>query len=228
MTPGPDRPLSRLRRLAAPRPVPRPAPGERCDLCAAPIPDVHRHLADVHRRALACACGACAILFDGRTAGPARYRLVPERRRELVGVALDDAAWDALGVPVATAFFFHATAADRVVACYPSPGGAIESLPPGDAWSAVVAANPVLAAMAPDVEAFLVHRARGAREHWIVPIDACYRLVAVVRAHWKGFGGGSAVWAEIARFFEGLRRGAERTGRDGRAPAAPREDAWQQ
>src|SRR5581483_11851077 len=141
MTPGPDRPLSRLRRLAAPRPVPRPAPGERCDLCAAPIPDVHRHLADVHRRALACACGACAILFDGRTAGPARYRLVPERRRELVGVALDDAAWDALGVPVATAFFFHATAADRVVACYPSPGGAIESLPPGDAWSAVVAAN---------------------------------------------------------------------------------------
>jgi hypothetical protein len=59
--------------------------------------------------------------------------------------------------------------------------------------------------MEPDVEALLVHRARGAREAWLVPVDACYRLVGVIRAHWKGFSGGARVWAEIARFFDDLR-----------------------
>jgi hypothetical protein len=58
--------------------------------------------------------------------------------------------------------------------------------------------------MAEDVEALLVNRARGARDAWLVPLSDCYRLVAVVRAHWKGISGGDDVTREIARFFASL------------------------
>ncbi len=68
----------------------------------------------------------------------------------------------------------------------------------------------MLASLEDDVEALLVHRARGAREQWLVPVDACYRLVAVVRTHWKGFGGGERVWSEIAAFFDELRAKEDR------------------
>jgi hypothetical protein len=40
---------------------------------------------------------------------------------------------------------------------------------------------------------------------WIVPIDDCYRLAAMIRATWQGFTGGDAVWSEIDAFFSGLR-----------------------
>ena len=62
----------------------------------------------------------------------------------------------------------------------------------------------MLAELQPDVEALLVNRARGARRHLIVPIDDCYRLVAVIRTTWKGLSGGREVWEEIARFFDRL------------------------
>jgi hypothetical protein len=55
--------------------------------------------------------------------------------------------------------------------------------------------------MQPDVEALLVNRARGARSHWLVPIEDPYRLVALIRTRWRGFTGGKEVWIEIDRFF---------------------------
>jgi hypothetical protein len=39
----------------------------------------------------------------------------------------------------------------------------------------------------------------------VVPVDDCYRLVAIVRRHWRGMYGGDTVWEEIQRFFGGLR-----------------------
>ena len=39
----------------------------------------------------------------------------------------------------------------------------------------------MLATLEPDIEALLVNRARGARRHWIVPIDECYALVGLIR-----------------------------------------------
>jgi hypothetical protein len=62
-----------------------------------------------------------------------------------------------------------------------------------------------LRGMERDVEALLVNPARGASEHYLVPIDECYKLVGVIRTRWRGFSGGREVWDEIARFFEGLR-----------------------
>jgi len=177
---------------------------ERCELCGAPIPADHRHLLDLRSRELMCACTACKILFDRSAAGGGHYRLVPERRLRLTGFELADPAWEELRIPVDIAFFFHSTAAERVVAFYPGPMGATESLLGLDAWQALEEANPVLAQMEPDVEALLVNRARGARDHWLVPIDDCYALVGLIRTRWRGLTGGRQVWEEIGRFFETL------------------------
>jgi hypothetical protein len=95
------------------------------------------------------------------------------------------------------------------MAFYPSPMGATESHLELGAWTEIERANPVLTTLVPDVEALLVYRpvpARGARRQWLVPIDDCYRLVAVIRTRWRGFTGGKEVWQEIERFFTDLDR----------------------
>jgi hypothetical protein len=201
---------SRLARLAQGAPVREPAPGpapallEQCDLCAAPVAPGHRHIVDVSDRRIMCACRACALLFDSQAAGGGHLRLLPTRRRRLDPFVLDGAQWDRLRIPVDMAFFFHSTPAERVLALYPSPAGPTESLLELEAWSEIVAANPVLETMTPDVEALLVSRARDMREHWLVPVDDCYELVGVIRSRWRGFGGGEEVWAAIDAFFDDL------------------------
>ena len=64
----------------------------------------------------------------------------------------------------------------------------------------------MLGELEPDVEALLVNRTRGAREHWLVPVDRCYELVGLIRTHWSGFGGGSEVWEQVDAFFDRLER----------------------
>jgi hypothetical protein len=42
-------------------------------------------------------------------------------------------------------------------------------------------------------------------ECFLVPIDACYELVGLVKVHWKGFAGGEKVWEEVTAFLDRLR-----------------------
>ena len=188
---------------------------ERCDLCSAPIAPEHRHLLDVTSRELMCACQPCSVLFDRAAAGAGgrHYRLVSDRRLRIEDFALDDVMWADLRLPVDMAFFFASSEADRVLAFYPSPMGATESLLGLEAWQALEAANPVLRSLETDVEALLVHRARGERRHYIVPISDCFELVGLIRTRWRGLTGGREVWEEIARFYDGLDRRARATGR---------------
>lgn len=206
-------PPSRLARLARAAPAPTVDGGaaaeERCELCNEPLPGEHRHLLDVSERRLLCACRACSVLMDHRAAGGGHYRLLPDRRRHVVDFELDDAGWGALDIPVEMAFFFHSTAAGRVVAFYPSPMGTTESTLALDDWEAIVAANPIVGEIEADVEALLVNRARGARGHFIVPVDDCYRLAGLIRVGWDGLSGGDEVWGQVAGFFADLQRGAE-------------------
>ena len=201
---------SKLARLARGAPVREAAPAtgpalaEQCDMCAAPVPPGHRHIVDLNDRRILCTCRACALLFDSKAAGGGHLRLLPTRRRRLDDFVLDEAQWDRLRIPVDMAFFFHSTPAERVLAFYPSPAGPTESLLELEAWTELEAANPVLKAMEPDVEALLVSRARDSREHWLVPIDDCYELVGLIRTRWRGFGGGEEVWAGIESFFGDL------------------------
>ena len=188
---------------------------EHCELCGEPIPAQHRHVLDLSSGDLRCACRPCALLFDRPGAGGGHYRLVPERRLRLTGFELSDPLWEELRIPVDMAFFFHSTRAERVVAFYPGPMGATESLLELAAWEAIEGANPVLGDMEPDVEALLVNRARGARECWLVPIDDCYGLVGLIRTRWKGLTGGKDVWEEIGRYFAALdRRSRAAVGRE--------------
>src|ERR671916_1013608 len=187
---------------------------ERCELCSEPVPPEHRHLLNVSTREIMCACRACSILFDREAASEGRYRLIPDRRLFLENFEMSDSQWESLRIPVDMAFFFYSAPAERVVAFYPSPMGPTESLLKLGAWEELERANPVLKGMERDVEALLVNRARGAREHFLVPMDKCYSLVGLIRTRWRGFTGGQEVWEEIGLFFEELRRRSKSVSRE--------------
>lgn len=193
-----QKPFDVLRRFAR-----RRTAEERCELCGAEIAHEHEHLVEVANRKLLCACGACAILFGGQDT--ARYRRVPRDVRWVENFVMTDAQWESLSVPINLAFFFHSTPAARVSAFYPSPAGPTESLLPLESWHELMAINPVLATMEPDVEALLVNRVGENHSYFIVPIDKCYELVGLIRLKWAGLSGGTEVWREITRFFAELR-----------------------
>jgi len=73
----------------------------------------------------------------------------------------------------------------------------------------------VLEQMQPDTEALLINRARGASEHWLLPVTDCYALAGVIRTRWRGLTGGREVWSEIERFFGGLAARGTMVRRDG-------------
>jgi len=39
----------------------------------------------------------------------------------------------------------------------------------------------------------------------MLPIDECYKLVGLIRMHWKGLSGGTDVWRELGEFFNSLK-----------------------
>jgi len=205
-------------------PVPKgPPPGERCEMCAEPIGDEHGHVANLEDRRILCTCRPCTLLFTHEGAGSERradadgdspirrFRAVPERYRYDPAFAMSEGDWDELAIPVRMAFFFRNSGMGRTVAFYPSPAGATESELPLDAWVRVLAANPAVADVEPDVEALLVDRGSGA---YLVPIDVCYELVGLVRMHWKGFDGGEEAWTAIEAFFAALRDRSQRVTRE--------------
>lgn len=131
---------------------------------------------------------------------------MPLRVRFLADFRLTDAVWDGLAIPIDLAFFLHSTPAGGVIALYPSPAGATESLVSSEAWEALAAENPVLRELEPDAEALLVNRVAGARESYRVGIDECYKLVGLIRTKWRGLSGGREVWDEIRGHFAGLKK----------------------
>ena len=184
--------LGTLRKLL--KPAHTVGASEQCELCCAPLPNAHGHLVDTRTRRLLCACAMCNTLGG-------RYRPVPTRYTRLSGTTITLADWDALAIPVDLAFFFFNSDLERIVACYPGPGGAAESLLPLEAWPALVERHPAIGALAADVEALLVRREDGEYAGYIVPIDACYELVGRIRGAWTGFGGGHGVSRAIDEFF---------------------------
>ncbi|WP_093785888.1 DUF5947 family protein [Actinacidiphila guanduensis] len=209
------RPARGLRRFRGPRP---PA-AERCELCSVPLEEEHRHLVDVEQRVLACACLACAVLFDREGTGGGRFRTIPDRYLSDPGREVGAAGWQALGVPVGVAFFFRNSALDRMVALYPSPAGATESEIEPAAWQAAFGGTPLAATLAPDVEALVVRRDEEHTSCHLVPVDTAYELVGRLRLHWQGFDGGDRARAELDAFFAEVERKAMPVPQS--APAAP-------
>jgi hypothetical protein len=205
---------SGLRRFVAPREPalpfalskPRPR-GEGCEMCNEAIdPAVHPHVVNVNTRSLLCSCRACYLLFTQAGAGRGAYRSVPDRYLTDPDFTLGEAQWEELQVPAAMAFFFHNSVLGRVVAQYPSPAGATESLLDLAAWATIAAENRLAAELEPDVEALIVHRRKEGNSSYLVPIDACYELVGRVRLNWTGFDGGPEARRVIAEFFDNVRK----------------------
>ena len=196
-----------LRKFARPR-----LPAERCELCSGVLAPEHPHLLELATRQIVCACDACSTLFDGMQGG--KYRRVARRTLVLADFHINDGQWEDLLIPINMAFFFYSSMHGRMVTLYPSPAGAVESLLPLDAWADIVRENSVLSKLEPDIEALLVNRVGHAHalspaEYYFAPIDDCYRLVGLIRTHWKGLSGGNEVWTEIARFFSELKARAD-------------------
>ena len=172
---------------------------ERCDLCSAPVAPDHRHLVEVKNRQIACACGACAILFPAQA--NARYKEVPREVRRLDAFAMTDAQWDGLSIPINIAFFLRNSVQQKTVAFYPSPAGATESLLDLALWNELAGGIE----LREDIEALVVNRLRPPHEYYVLPIDHCYRLVGLIRTKWRGLSGGADVWTAIDGFFSELR-----------------------
>ena len=235
MTPSGRGEMTGLRRFA--RPARRPATGaaggspadERCELCGERLGGEHAHMVDLRRRAIACACRACALLF---TRDGGRYRTVPDRVCQDPRAPLTGVEWAELQIPVAVAFFFVNSALGRVIASYPSPAGVTECELDLSAWDRLADGHPLLRAMAPDVEAIIVFGggalAGGAQgggalrggvlgtgpagadgiETFLVPIDICYSLAGALRMEWHGFDGGAEVRQILADLLASLRQRA--------------------
>ena len=80
--------------------------------------------------------------------------------------------------------------------------------------------------MEPDVEGLLVNRlgySRGysAAEYYMLPIDECYKLVGLIRMHWKGLSGGTEVWRELGEFFSSLKSRSTEVSSRGVEPEQP-------
>jgi Family of unknown function (DUF5947) len=207
MTGLPSGPLSVLQRIRGNRPAERvDEDSARCELCTEAISEDHGHLVDLQARTLLCTCRGCFLLMCSEGAGGQRYRAVPDRYLAFPGSGLTATQWESLQIPVGVAFFLMNSALGRMAAFYPGPAGATESELPLETWQEMAADNPLLAEMEPDVEGFLVrcHR-RGETECFVVPIDACYELVGLMRQLWRGFDGGRDAQQAIDTFFDRVR-----------------------
>ena len=92
-----------------------------------------------------------------------------------------------------------------------------ESLLKLETWADLVAENPILGELEPDVEALLINRAERAEAYYRVPIDECYKLVGLIRKHWRGFSGGTEAREAIEQFFVNLKERSSTVGEGARA-----------
>lgn len=183
----------------------------RCELCAAPIGEAHRHVVERSARRIRCACPPCSVLFQSPEAGGGRYRTIPTRVLVDEDFSISAERWEAFPIPVRLAFLFKNGDTGAWVGVYPSPGGPTESILEED--PAALGPSPLFTEVEDDVEALLIYGRRGAEtlRCILAPVDRCYELVGLVRRTYRGFDGGEAREA-IEAFVEDLLRKARPVG----------------
>jgi Family of unknown function (DUF5947) len=165
----------------------------------------HHHLLERQSRQITCSCNACAILFCGQQG--AKFVRIPSRFKKLEGFCITPAHWESMMLPINLAFFLRLTGGETT-AIYPSPAGAMESLIGLPPWNDLFHGEAALSDLEPEVEALVVNRIGSDAKYFIAPIDACYRLIGIIRMQWRGLSGGAEVWQAIAGFFADLEQRA--------------------
>ena len=192
--------LAALRRFARSR-----SSAERCELCGSELAGEHMHLLERTSRQITCSCNACAILFCGQQ--EARFLRIPHRILKIKNFRFTEVTWDAMMLPINLAFFLRQPHGETSV-FYPSPAGVMESLIAVPKWTELFPEGSPLAAVECEVEALLINRIGDHEAYFVVPLDAAYRLVGLIRTSWRGLSGGPEVWKAIADFFAALEREA--------------------
>lgn len=191
--------ISTLRRLKDHRLIQKV--GEHCQFCGKEIPDDHRHLLELMQKQLICVCDSCFIIGSIRHE---QYKIIPQRTVWLNHFDISEELWSRFLIPVNMAFFLFDSARNSIIAHYPAAAGATESKLKMEPWKELEELNPELKTMLPDVEALLVNRLDNSQQYFIVPIDACYKLIGLMRTQWKGIFGGTAIQNIIRDFFTAL------------------------
>ena len=156
---------------------------EECELCAGTISVEHEHLLEPDARRVFCACPACAELFaQEQHRQGARYLRVERRSARLLDLAIDDATWADLRVPVGLAFFTMRSRTAEVVATFPGRSGIIEAFVPSRAWSELERRFDAVKHILPDVEALLVRRTSRHQDYFRVSVDHCFELARLLRS----------------------------------------------
>lgn len=184
--------LQALRRFVA------PVGHARCELCAATLAARHDHLLERRTRQLACACMACASLFE--RPGSERLRVRPSAR-VVAAERIELISWP---TPIRLAWAGVVDGAASLA--YPGPSGVVSSPIGNDAWTRMTRDTPVLATIVDDVEALLVDARASTPRAFVVSIDRCFELAGIVRKSWRGLSGGTEVHRAIAAFFAELER----------------------
>jgi hypothetical protein len=188
--------------------VRRAREGARCEVCGVKIGDEHRHVVDCTARRLLCACPACSLAFDGPS--PGRFRTVPDRVRRDPSWVVAEGKLQDLGVPVGLAFFLRPSSTMKWMAVFPSPAGATEAELDDGAWAAFAEGSGLASTIENDVEALFVRRTRaGESTVFVVPVDVCYELTALLRRTWRGIDGGDEARAAVDDFVARLTERSE-------------------
>ncbi|BBH71641.1 hypothetical protein ACTI_83260 [Actinoplanes sp. OR16] len=205
--------------------------GPRCGICATTISPAHHHLFDASQRSLVCGCPGCHDELarhdepaqHGRLAQHDRLARhdksdlsglssVPDRYLEFPAEVLTQETWDDLRVPAGLAFLTRS--GTGLVVSGPAPTGATEEQLPPPIWDRLLNRHPVFATLRPDVEALFLRRAGC----FLIPVDACYDLAALLRTSWRGFTSTPEATGSLAMFMARLRARCQ--------PAAPGAESF--
>ena len=174
----------------------------------------HSHVANIADRRLMCTCRGCYLLFTA--AGGRRPADARGARRSTASSTTSRSPrqqWDDLAIPVDLVFLFRQSDAEdadgRAAArrLLPEPGrrDRVRARPRRRGSGSPRRTRRSATWPTTSQAALLRRTGPGEFTCLLVPIDACYELVGLVRKHWTGFSGGAEVWQRIDEFFDRCR-----------------------
>jgi hypothetical protein len=181
-----------------------------CGFCSSHLQPDHGHLLDMAGHRIVCVCKRCTRRGaepKGGSVSPPQFKRIRSTCLYVADFRIPDGA--TISSPAGIFFLFFSSSWNRVRAFYPGPAGALESKLGLVTFNKLKSSNPILAELLlepnTDVLALVVNRSRRPYEHYLVPIDECYRLVGLMRREWGAATDGRLLHESTNEFFRQLR-----------------------